>query len=229
MPMMATELEFYLFENAYEVAARQPADARRDARPASISAYNEDYHIFQTTQGRRGDARDPQRALRRGHPGRNAPRARPRRDRKRSTSSIPTRSTPPTTTRSPRTAVKEIAWTKGRSVTFMAKYDHRRAGSSSHVHQSLWTLDGKPAFRDAEDTHGMSALMKQFLAGQLAHARGNHGFPRALRQQLQAVLRGHVRPHQGRLVHRQPHGRLPRLRRGYEGRSASNAASAGPT
>ena len=67
--------------------------------------------------------------------------------------------------------VKEIAWTKGRSVTFMAKYDHRRAGSSSHVHQSLWSLDGKPAFHDTTDEHGMSAVMKHFLAGQLAHAR----------------------------------------------------------
>ena len=50
----------------------------------------------------------------------------------------------------------------------MAKYDHRRAGSSSHVHQSLWT-DGNPAFADSSDPHGMSDTMKHFLAGQLAH------------------------------------------------------------
>lgn len=65
--------------------------------------------------------------------------------------------------------VKQIALAHGASVTFMAKYDHRRAGSSSHVHQSLWK-NGKNAFHDPADTHGMSALMKQFLAGQLAHA-----------------------------------------------------------
>jgi len=68
-------------------------------------------------------------------------------------------------------AVREIAHAQGKSVTFMAKYDHRKAGSSSHIHQSLWTLDGKPAFADASDAHGMSPVMKQFLAGQLAHAR----------------------------------------------------------
>jgi glutamine synthetase len=68
-------------------------------------------------------------------------------------------------------AAKEIAWSRGRSVSFMAKYDHRRAGSSSHVHQSLWTADGRPAFRDEGDAHGMSDTMKHFLAGQLAHAR----------------------------------------------------------
>jgi glutamine synthetase len=65
--------------------------------------------------------------------------------------------------------VKQIALQHGASVTFMAKYDHRKAGSSSHIHQSLWQ-DGKPAFRDEADAHGMSALMKQYMAGQLAHA-----------------------------------------------------------
>ncbi|SEN71993.1 L-glutamine synthetase [Gemmobacter aquatilis] len=65
--------------------------------------------------------------------------------------------------------VKQIAQEHGASVTFMAKYDHRRAGSSSHVHQSLWR-DGKPAFRDEADAHGMSQVMKHYMAGQLAHA-----------------------------------------------------------
>ena len=53
----------------------------------------------------------------------------------------------------------------------MAKYDHRKAGSSSHCHQSLWTLDGKPAFYDPADRHGMSEMMKHYVAGQLAYAR----------------------------------------------------------
>jgi glutamine synthetase len=67
--------------------------------------------------------------------------------------------------------IKEMAFSKGKSVTFMAKYDHRRAGSSSHVHQSLWTPDGKAAFADPAGPHGMSVLMQQYLAGQLAHAQ----------------------------------------------------------
>lgn len=66
-------------------------------------------------------------------------------------------------------ACKQIAHKHGASVTFMAKYDHRKAGSSSHIHQSLWK-DGQPAFLDAADPHGMSALMKHYMAGQLAHA-----------------------------------------------------------
>lgn len=67
--------------------------------------------------------------------------------------------------------VKEMAHAAGKSVTFMAKYDHRKAGSSSHIHQSLWSLDGKASFADHDDEHGMSTVMRHFLAGQLAHAR----------------------------------------------------------
>jgi glutamine synthetase len=44
------------------------------------------------------------------------------------------------------------------------------AGNSSHIHQSLWSLDDKPLFLDKAGEHGMSPLMKQYLAGQLAHA-----------------------------------------------------------
>lgn len=66
-------------------------------------------------------------------------------------------------------ACKQIAQQHGASVTFMAKYDHRKAGSSSHIHQSLWK-DGQPAFLDPADPQGMSALMKHYMAGQLAHA-----------------------------------------------------------
>ena len=33
--------------------------------------------------------------------------------------------------------IKEIAWSKGRAVTFMAKWHTDYAGNSCHVHQSL--------------------------------------------------------------------------------------------
>jgi glutamine synthetase len=67
-------------------------------------------------------------------------------------------------------AVKEIAWSKGRAVTFMAKHDDRAAGSSSHLHQSLKAADGKPAFFDPGEPRGMSRLMRSWLAGLLGHA-----------------------------------------------------------
>src|SRR3954447_11346832 len=44
---------------------------------------------------------------------------------------------------------KEIAYGLGRAVTFMAKWDYGMAGSSCHVHQSLWSADGaSPLFFD---------------------------------------------------------------------------------
>ena len=66
---------------------------------------------------------------------------------------------------------KEIAYGVGKAITFMAKWDYGMAGNSSHIHQSLWSLDGKtPHFFDKEGEHGMSPMMKHYLAGQLAHA-----------------------------------------------------------
>lgn len=66
-------------------------------------------------------------------------------------------------------ATKEIAQSHGQSACFMAKYSHERAGSSSHVHQSLFK-DGNNAFVDPQARHGMSDLMRSYMAGQLAHA-----------------------------------------------------------
>jgi glutamine synthetase len=169
-PMMATELEFYIFENSFENIRNSLQDhgAIRDLRP--ISAYNEDYHIFQTTK-----EEDVMRAVRNGLFGAGIPVENSKGEADAGQEEVNYRYSDALDTADNHTIVKhgikEIAWSKGKSVTFMAKYDHRRAGSSSHVHQSLWTLDGKAAFADHDDVHGMSALMKQFIAGQLTHAQ----------------------------------------------------------
>jgi glutamine synthetase len=162
--MMATELEFYLFENSYE--------SLRDSNFTglkAISAYNEDYHIFQTTK-----EEEVMRAIRNGLYGAGIPIENTKGEADAGQEEVNYRYSDALDTADNhvivKNGVKEIAWTKGRSVTFMAKYDHRRAGSSAHVHQSLWTLDGKPAFADKDGAHGMSALMTQYMAGQLAHA-----------------------------------------------------------
>lgn len=67
-----------------------------------------------------------------------------------------------------KTAVKEIAYRHGIMATFMAKISAQLPGCGGHVHQSL--LDGKGkrnVFHDDKDKHGMSGLMKSYLAGQL--------------------------------------------------------------
>ena len=68
-------------------------------------------------------------------------------------------------------ACKEIAHQHGKAITFMSKWRYDLAGSSCHIHMSLWDKAGKsPLFRDAKDKFGMSELMKQFLAGQIKYA-----------------------------------------------------------
>ena len=65
---------------------------------------------------------------------------------------------------------KEIADELEMSVTFMAKYDDNQAGSSCHVHLSLWE-NGRNAF-DGEDELGpvrCSEIFRWFLGGWIAH------------------------------------------------------------
>ena len=169
-PMMASELEFYIFENSYE-ALRD--GALRDLKP--ISAYNEDYHIFQTTK-----EEEIMRAVRNGLYGAGIPVENTKGEADAGQHEVNYRYSDALDTADNHTlvkqAVKDIAWAKGRSVTFMAKYDHRKAGSSAHIHQSLWSLDGKASFADAKGDHGMSDVMRHYLAGQLAHARDYTAF-----------------------------------------------------
>lgn len=164
-PMMATELEFYIFENAYE---NLRDGGLKDLRP--ISAYNEDYHLFQTTK-----EEGLMRAVRNGLYGAGIPVENTKGEADSGQHEVNYKYSNALDTADNhvivKQGVKEIAHAQGKSVTFMAKYDHRKAGSSSHIHQSLWSLDGKASFADDKDKHGMSAVMKHFLAGQLAHAR----------------------------------------------------------
>ncbi|MGC9417609.1 MAG: glutamine synthetase family protein [Rhodovulum sp.] len=67
-------------------------------------------------------------------------------------------------------AVKEIALAQGTAVTFMAKYADAPAGSSCHVHQSLWSTDGTPLFFDSHEPFGMSDMMRSYVAGLLKYA-----------------------------------------------------------
>jgi len=62
--------------------------------------------------------------------------------------------------------VKEICALEGMTATFMPKLNATDFGSSLHVHQSLWR-DGEPAFHDADCADGMSATLRQYVAGQL--------------------------------------------------------------
>jgi glutamine synthetase len=62
-------------------------------------------------------------------------------------------------------AAKEIAAEAGASVTFMAKWSEKLAGSSLHIHTSLADAQGAPVFA------GESETFRWFLGGLLAHMR----------------------------------------------------------
>ncbi|QIQ05654.1 glutamine synthetase family protein [Streptomyces liangshanensis] len=68
-----------------------------------------------------------------------------------------------------KTGAKEIASQEGVSLTFMAKYNERE-GNSCHIHLSLQDEHGANAMA-GDGPDGMSAVMRHFLAGQLAALR----------------------------------------------------------
>ena len=160
---MATELEFFLFAESFDKIRE---NGFRDLKP--ISGYNEDYHIFQTTkeehlmrpirnhlyaagipiENTKGEAEAGQEEL-------NIKYAAPMDCADHHTIS--------------KHAIKEIAWQHGHAASFLPKWHHDRVGSSSHIHQSLWK-DGKSVFFDENADHGMSDLMRHYMAGLIKYA-----------------------------------------------------------
>lgn len=161
--IMATELEFFLFRDSFQTLADS---GYKDLTP--ISAYNEDYHILQTTkeehvmrpvrnhlyamgipvEGTKGEAEAGQEEL-------NIRYADALGCADHHTIA--------------KHAVKEIAWQNGHAVTFLSKWHHSRVGSSSHVHQSLWK-NGESVFYDKNGKHGMSELMSHYMAGLIKYS-----------------------------------------------------------
>ena len=161
---MATELEFFLFKQSFEQAQ---STGYRNIEP--ISPYNEDYHIFQTTK-----EEDVMRAIRTGLYGAGIPVEGSKGEADSGQEEINIKYANALDCADnhviTKNGCKEIAWAKGRALTFLAKWHYEAAGSSSHVHQSLWTSDGKTLFFDPDGEYGMSQLMRHYLAGLLEHA-----------------------------------------------------------
>jgi glutamine synthetase len=167
VPMVASEIEFYLFHETYEEAH---AKDYRDLTPHS--PWVQDYHVFQTTKDeyvlgalrRALEAADVPVEFSKGEAGRGQHEI-----------NLDYTTAVEMADRNSvyRLAAKEIAHLNGRSVTFMAKPDFADTGSSCHVHSSLWSLDGEtPCFDGGHDAaHGMSDTFRQYVAGLIATAR----------------------------------------------------------
>jgi len=162
--MMASELEFFLFRESFEEAQQQ---GYRSLTP--ISAYNEDYHIFQTTK-----EEGVMRAIRNGLQGADVPVENSKGEADAGQEEINVRYADALTMADRhviiKNACKEIAWSQGRAISFMAKWDYAMAGNSCHIHQSLRTMEGEPLFYESAAEHGMSELMRHYLAGLQQHA-----------------------------------------------------------
>jgi glutamine synthetase len=163
---LASELEFYLFDETYDSAAT------KDYRGLNTAgSYIEDYHIFQTTK-----EEAVMRAIRRGLEGADIPVENSKGEWGPGQEEINVRYADALTMADRHVVLKngckEIAHQQDKAITFMAKWRYDLAGSSCHIHSSLWDAAGrKPVFADAKGEHGMSELMRHYVAGQLAYAR----------------------------------------------------------
>jgi len=160
--MAGSELEYYLFRDSYRAAMEK---SYRGLQPAGW--YLEDYHMLQgaRTEPFHGEVR---RALR--------------------DSGVPVETSKGEWGRGQhelnvryaevlemadrhvvfKQCLREIADRQGLAVTFMAKPYEDQAGSSCHLHLSLWR-GTKAAFAGRRGNEG-STVFRQFLAGWIAHA-----------------------------------------------------------
>lgn len=161
----ASELEYYIYRTTYADAARA---GHRDL--PSAGWYLEDYHLLQGTR-----TEDLNGAFRRELAASGIPVESTKGEWGRGQHEINVRHSPVLEMADRHVLIKqclkEIAESRGASVTFMAKVDEAQAGSSSHLHLSLWR-DGSNAFAGDGELHGTrcSDVFRWFLGGWIARS-----------------------------------------------------------
>src|SRR6266850_6135205 len=155
-PFAATELEHYLFRTSYRDAAKQDY---RNLEPAGW--YLEDYHILQGTRTESFHS-----AARRHLKLSGVPVETSKGEWGQGQHELNVRYAEALDMADRhvlfKQCLKELAEASGMSLTFMAKFAAERAGSSCHIHFSLWR-DGKNVFVKNGD------LFRWFLGGWIAH------------------------------------------------------------
>jgi len=162
----ASELEFYLFDESYRSAHEKGYTNLQTA-----GYYIEDYHIFQTTK-----EEGIMRAIRNGLQGAGIPVENSKGEWGPGQEEINVHYADALTMADRhvilKNGIKEMAHLHEKAITFMAKWRYDLAGSSCHIHSSLWDQAGtKSLFLDENDPMGMSTLMKQYMAGQHKYAK----------------------------------------------------------
>ena len=159
---MATELEFYVFDEPYKSARQKGYKGLETA-----GWYIEDYHILQTTK-EEGLIRQ----IRNCMDGAGIPVEFSKGEWGPGQAELNLRYADALEMADRhviyKNGVKEIALLQGKCATFMAKWDYALAGSSCHIHTSLVGADGEPVFAAG---NGYAEVFEHYLAGQLTLAR----------------------------------------------------------
>jgi glutamine synthetase len=164
--MCGSELEFFLFKDSFdEAAAKGFIDLNAHAD------YIEDYHILQTTKDEYII-----RQMRNGMQGAGVPVEFSKGEWGRGQHEINLVYADALEMADRHTiyknGVKEIAALNNRAVTFMAKFTMQEAGSSFHLHSSLWNEGADESLMsDESGSHHMSETFRHYLAGQIAMGR----------------------------------------------------------
>lgn len=162
-PMMATELEFFLFEKSFDEIRR---GGFRDLTP--ISGYNEDYNMLQTTK-----EEHVMRPIRNLLFAAGVPIENSKGEAETGQEELNIRYAEAMLCADHHTiakqAVKEIANQKGHAATFLPKWRHDKVGSAAHIHQSLFN-GNTPVFYDPDAELTMSDTMKHYVAGLLKYS-----------------------------------------------------------
>ncbi len=176
--LCASELEFYLFNQTYHAAH---TSSYRDLQPASD--YRIDYHLMQPTR------EEPlMRAIRNGMCAARVPVESSKGEWSRGQHEINFTCAAPLPMADMhvlfKQGVRELAEQHGKAVTFMAKYAPSEAGSSCHIHMSLWKgaqnlfweesgkrkAESKKQDHAPRTTHHGSPLFRQFLGGLMKYS-----------------------------------------------------------
>jgi glutamine synthetase len=162
-PLMATELEFYLYKESYAEAHDKDYSGLTPTIP-----YILDYHILATTMDEQYLG-----AIRRGMHGAGIPIEFSKGEAWYGQHEVNTRYADAVTSADRHTiyknGVKEIAFLNGISATFMAKPSEKDIGSSCHIHGSLIGEDGQSVFVD--DNGEETDTFRHYLGGMRRHVR----------------------------------------------------------
>src|SRR5438270_1872141 len=161
-----SELEFYLFRDGYDAIAES---GYRNLRPSS--SYIMDYHMLQTTKDEWVI-----RQIRNGMLGAGIPIEFSKGEFGRGQHEINVTYADALTTSDYhvlyKNGVKEICAANGVAATFMAKYTMAEAGSSCHMHSSVWDAGGGESLMWTDQgTHHFSDTFRWYLGGLMATAR----------------------------------------------------------